>query len=106
MKKSRTTEENVKYWKSHVEAYRNSGLSQKKYCEQEKISYWSMNHWKRKIDPERNRLLEIPLSLVDSLSKSNKEIELTLEDRIRISIPERFSEDTLKKILNILGVSI
>ncbi|MFH0976223.1 MAG: hypothetical protein V1874_10625 [Spirochaetota bacterium] len=60
MKKTRTTEENVKYWKSHIEKHRKSRVSQKKYCRQQEISYWSFNHWKKQIKPKSSKLQEIP----------------------------------------------
>lgn len=101
MKKSRA-EENEKYWKTHIEEHRKIGLSQREYCEQKGISFWSFNPWKRKIEKEKSKLQEIPPSLVQSLSSGNREIEVILEGRIRISIPDNFSEETLKKVLNVL----
>jgi hypothetical protein len=104
MKSTRTAEEKAKYWETEVEAYRKSGLNQREYCRQKGISYWSFNPWKRKLENKDNKPQEIPPSLISSLSPQNKQIELILEDRIKISIPDNFSEGTLRNILNILGV--
>lgn len=105
MKKSRTTEETIKKWEIHIERHRKSGQSQKGYCRQEGISYWSFNSWKRKIEAGNNKLQEIPTSLVQSLALKNKEkIKLILECGIKISIPDGFSEETLGKILRMAGV--
>jgi hypothetical protein len=106
MKKSRTAEENAKYWQTEVEAHRKSGLNQREYCRQKGISYWSFNPWKRKLERKSNKPQEISPFLISSLSQQNKQIELILEDRIKISIPDSFSEGTLRNILNILGVKI
>lgn len=106
MKNARTAAENVRYWKSRVEEHRKSGLSQKEYCRQEGISYWSFSSWKRKVGTESDKLTGIPTSLVHSLSLRNKEtIELIPEYGIRISIPDGFSEETLKRILSLLGTA-
>jgi hypothetical protein len=103
MERSRTKEENRRYWQSHVEAYRKSGLSQREYCRQQGISYWSFNPWKRKLGPETKKVQEIPQDIVRSISPTAKEIELILVNGIRISIPDRFSGETLRNLLNILG---
>jgi hypothetical protein len=105
MKKSRTLGENAKEWQTHVESYMKSGVSQREYCRQHGISYWSFNTWKRKIETGSNKLKlqEVSKDLVHSLS-AEKGIEFVLGDRIRITIPDNFSEETLKKILNILGI--
>jgi hypothetical protein len=87
----------------HIEAYRKSGLSQKEYCRQKGISYWSFNSWKRRLESGIHKAQEIPKEIIRSLSIEYKQIELILEDRMRISIPDRFSAETLRNVLNILG---
>ena len=104
MKKSRRSDENVKYWRSHIEAYRLSGLSQREYCRQNKISYWSFNPWKRRLELNNKKLQEVPSNVIESISLENKKIEIILGDRIKISIPPGFSEETLRDVLRILGV--
>jgi hypothetical protein len=37
------------YYEEHIEAWRNSGLSQVKYCEQAHISYGSFKSWSGKL---------------------------------------------------------
>lgn len=103
MKKTSTTEENLKYWQTHVESYQRSGLSQREYCRQQGISYWSFNSWKRRLETKNTDLQEIPKEIVHSLSPAEEQIELIVEDRIKISIPDGFSEKTLKNILQVLG---
>ena len=104
MRKTRTKEENISYWQSHVEAYRKSGVSQRAYCRQQGISFWTFNPWKRKLESRGEEVQEIPRDIVQRLSPAEKEIELSLGDGIRISIPDRFSEETLRNLLNILGI--
>ena len=104
MKKSRRSDENVKYWYSHLEAYRESGLSQREYCRRNKISYWSFNSWKRRLESNNKNLQEVPSNVVQSLSSVNNKIEIILGDRIKITIPPGFSEETLRDILHIIGV--
>ena len=106
MKRSRTKEENIRYWQSHVEAYRKSGLNQREYCRQQGISYWSFNPWKRKLESREQKVEEIPRDIVQSLLPTAKGIELILEGGIRISIPDGFSGETLRDLLNILGIKI
>ena len=103
MNKSKSSEDILSYWRKHVETYKRSGLSQREYCRQQGLSYWSFNPWKRKLEADITDFQEIPKELVCSLSPVNRQIELTLKDGMRISIPDGFSEDTLKSILQVLS---
>ena len=94
------------YWKSHVIAFQRSGFTQKKYCRQQKISYWSFNSWKRRLDrTDITKLQEIPVETIQQLKSTNlNKIDVILNNNIRISIPSEFSEYSLQKIFNIIGV--
>ena len=38
-----TKEEKSLYWKNHFALWKESGLSQKKYCQNNSVSYWNFN---------------------------------------------------------------
>ncbi len=95
-----TVEEKESYWFKHYNSFNKSGLTQKEYCRQQEISYWTFNAWKRRFDKsEQDTVMqEIPLKiLTDPVSCSP--IEIVFENNIRISVPENFSPETLKRIM-------
>ncbi|HSA16593.1 MAG TPA: hypothetical protein P5346_17775 [Spirochaetota bacterium] len=104
MKNSSSTDKGRSFWQVHVKAQAESGLTQREYCRQNNISYWSFNPWKRRIENGRTGFHEISPAIVQGLPDENKRIEITVNDTIRISVPVGFSSDTLSEILNILGV--
>lgn len=89
------------FWENHIALYRESGYSQKAYCREQNISYWSFNSWKRKLEKEKDRdkIIEIPLAKVQSLTSEFKSFEIFLTEKITIRIPDNFNPETLKRII-------
>jgi hypothetical protein len=102
MKNPKSTDKGLAYWRAHVKAQRKSGLTQREYCRQNDISYWSYNPWKRKLEGRGDLFYEISPKIIQDLTVDNKNIEITVNDNIKISIPEGFSTDTLRDILHVL----
>lgn len=90
-------------WHKHYKSYLDSGLSQKEYCRQKNVSYWAFNPWKRKFEKENNKFYKISPEVIKSISVKKEMIEISYRDKFLIKIPEGFSRDTLKDIINILG---
>ncbi len=99
-----TSEDRKKYWEKYYLSFTRSGLTQREFCRQNKISYWSFNHWKKRFDKTKSdvSLQEIPLRIPEKLN-GNKSIEIILKNNIRLSIPENFSHATLKQVIAVLG---
>ncbi len=102
MKNSSSTDKGRAYWQKHVKAQAGSGLTQREYCRQNTISYWSFNPWKRRIENESAQFHEISPAIVQGLPVGDKLIEITVNENIRISVPEGFSLATLRDILRVL----
>lgn len=43
------------HWERHMTLWRQSGLSQKSYCEQNGISYWSFKNWAGKLKSKNEK---------------------------------------------------
>lgn len=102
MKYSESSTKGRPFWLAHVKAQKASGLTQREYCQQNDISYWSFNPWKRRIENENVHFHEISPSIVQGLPAEKRQIEITVNDAIRISVPDGFSSDTLRDILHVL----
>jgi len=93
-------------WKKHVKSFQKSGLTQRDYCKQNNISYWSFNPWKRRIETSGSiEMHQIPAEIIQDQPPVNKNVEIIVHDRLRITIPYEILEITLKMILRVLGLS-
>lgn len=103
MKNSSSTDKGRAYWQKHVQAQAKSGLTQREYCRQNTISYWSFNPWKRRIENEVPGFHEILPAVVRPVPERGRQIEISVNGFIKISVPDGFASDTLRKVLAVLG---
>lgn len=89
------------YWQQHYQSLKGSGISQREYCRQNNLGYWTFNKWKRLFDQENTStsLQQLP---VKYHSVKSERLEIILQDNLKISIPDDFSEKALKKIMSAL----
>lgn len=59
-----TTEEKSAYWRQHVESWKNSGLSQRDYCNQNALAFSSFGYWRNRLktDGAVGKLIPINVS--------------------------------------------
>lgn len=94
------------FWKSHFEEHKTTGLSQKAYCRQQNISYWSFNSWKRKLEKQNgSQFQEISAVFVRQALNNRKPFEIVVNDKIRLIVPDEFSVLSLEKILRVLSAT-
>jgi hypothetical protein len=86
------------FWSNHIRLFSQSGLSQKKYCEQENLSYWSFRTWYYKTSPEAAETKFIRVNSFKTEEKSVSKIRIILSGKIRIEFDENISEEILRRI--------
>ncbi len=93
-----------KYWKEHYTAFIKTGLTQREYCRQHDLGYWTFNSWKRKLEKpeESTSLQEIPLKISEN-KPDQAQIKIFLSGNIQLSVPDNFSSETLKRVINTIG---
>ena len=98
MSRKKTTRDS---WQQHYHSFKGAGLSQREYCRQNRLGYWTFNKWKRLFDRESTStsLQQLP---VKYHSVESERLEIILQDNLKISIPDDFSEKTLKRIISAL----
>jgi hypothetical protein len=94
------------FWQKHFKSWEESNLSQKKYCEENSVSYWSFKTWYAKLKPEvktktKSFIKLKPLKITNAYSGK---IEIIITDKIKISVDECISENNLKKIFSAFGI--
>lgn len=94
------------YRQNHVQKWKQSGLSMRRYCSEEGISYWSFRDWKKNIESKTStdgcRLVEIPVTLYKT-KHDCAPIEIVLNNGIKIIVKENSGADHLKSILCVLA---
>jgi len=89
------------FWKTHYRTFKSQGITQRAYCRENGLGYWSFNKWKRHFESENDSTTLQQLPVKYQPVKAEK-IEIILPCNIAIAIPEHFSESTLKKIISAL----
>jgi hypothetical protein len=89
------------FWKNHIAAYSESDLTQAEYCRMNNIN---ANYLSKLLrieikDNPGNAFVQIKPAIQDYM---NDNLRLTLSDKYIITIPDNFSNETLKRILDIL----
>ena len=104
--KQRQGTERRQYWRSHVEQWRGSGLTQKEYCRTQGICLERFGYWKRRLEREgqSGAFVAVPSGVLSrALCPSHSALRLTVDERYRIEIPEGFCPSTLKTVLEVLA---
>ncbi len=96
-----------KYWSDRVQQWRDSGLTQKEYCEREGTSLERLGSWKRRLGREAQcgggAIVAVPSGIVSSALFGSRGLGLIVNDRYRLEIPDAFSPSTLESVLQVLN---
>lgn len=97
-------EQTIIFWTEHIERQKQSGLTQKGYCNQNNLSEKYFTNVKSKISKKNSRkndFIRIPFIPENSHSVLKK-IELVVGEKYQINIHSDFELETLKKLLKAL----
>ena len=105
MEKQTARQSDHKFWRVHIEAWRNSGLTQSEYCRQRQISRDAFAYWKKRLPPELKaddvgNLVPIPFRLpFPERVKLIAPLGIVVGDRFRLEINTDFDPALLEKAL-------
>ena len=109
------------FWQAHVEAWRESGLTQRAYCRAHELAEVQLSHWKHRLQKTRRRassasrlvpvrvLRESPPRSTDvdehkaRVGHRGGDLTLVFSNGWRLEIGEGFSSTTLSRVLEVLG---
>ena len=89
---------NYESWQGRVQAWKESGLSQREYCQRSSLKYGTFKNWIGKLRKQGNFL---PVCIVSEKKKEGfgYEIEIRTPRDFSIILKNDFEEEVLKKIL-------
>jgi hypothetical protein len=93
-------------WKEHSNSWRESGLSQKAYCEREGISYRSFVYHHNRL---KNRSKKAPVQFIEAkpapvvINNQVSGLQLILPNGIRIGIGADIKAALLQTVLSVAG---
>ena len=97
--------EAANYWRQHLEALKESGLTRKAYCEKNQIKLSKLAYWRQRLSPseKQNKLANgtdwIPLQLNEDGSSS---IDLRI-GRLVVTVRRGFDPSLLTELLRAIG---
>ena len=100
-------EANRQHWFDRIETWKQSGLTQKAFCEQQQLRLGSFQRWRGKYmrgeRPEASSAVSFLTVNVTAAPASS--LALRIDDHLRIEIPAGFDPVTLKQVVQALRAS-
>ena len=98
---------NRERWFDRIESCKQSGLSQKAYCEQHRIGIASFRRWRtifiHEGKPKARPAILLPVNIVPAVSGSS--LALWFGEELRLEIPPGFDPVMLKQVVKALHIS-
>jgi hypothetical protein len=106
----RATKENQEFWWNHVAAVQKSGLSRRKYCEQNNLKISSLDYWRNKIKSSSTPVVRpdsenrwLTLQVADQpIAGTGIGIRLRI-GRLAIDVEPGFDHKLLADVLRVAG---
>lgn len=96
-------------WAGHIKGWEESGLSQRKYCEREKLKWSSFDYWRRhlrELNQPKKVVLRKPLQLVpikiEGTSVTTKELRLIHVSGWELRLPSTIEATWVGNLLKAL----
>ena len=98
---------NRQRWLERIRAWKQSGQTQRAFCQQHHLGLASFQRWRRKLRVEKkpeesSTITFLPVS-VKNAHASN--LTLRVNDHLHIEIPSGFDPNTLKQVIDVLQAS-
>lgn len=98
--------EKNRLWKERIGDWKRGGLTQIEYCRRNNLDPKNFLYWKKKIlpGPSSMALVELPSEIVARSSRpASSRLCLLIDARYRIEISPGFDDETLVRLIRLLG---
>jgi hypothetical protein len=100
----KASEETIRYWQKHVEAFASSGLAREAYSKENGIRKYQLDYWRRKFARLKNHQAVVPakqwvqVKIIKQVQENNSHIDLWIGS-VRMEIKTGFDPKLLNEIL-------
>ena len=107
------------FWRAHIKAWSESGVTQRAYCQEHGLPEAQFSHWKPRLRKKgqrpRRKAQLVPLKVIEETTMETArgevrgaasdagELALVFGNGLRLEISEGFDAATLRRVLEVLG---
>ncbi len=98
-------EKKRRFWKSHIQQWGNSGLTQVDYCKANGLIPHRFTYWKKRLNPPDAQVSFVPLQITGNLPVpvGKSSFNLFTPNGYRIEINTGFDPDTLRQLIGVVN---
>jgi len=96
----KASKEKQEFWKSHLKNWKSSGVSQRKYCEENGINTNTFGYWIQKLKQVNKR--DSSFICLNLRHDNNATFEVTIKNKYKIKLNNNYSSESLKKLIQTL----
>lgn len=97
----------AQFWADHIRRWTASGLSRRRYCNENGLSYWTFREWQKRQSKGVNGgegLVRLPRAIITGDATFRSSIEIVLPGSITIRVTRGFDAELLRDLIRELGV--
>ncbi len=100
-------ERNRQRWLEHIQAWNQSGLTQKAFCAQHHLGLASFQRWRRVFmtEAQSTKASQMTFIPVNVIEPSVSCLTLLFNDNLRVEIPVGFDSATLRQVVQALQIA-
>ena len=102
----RNNQDKHQFWQSHINAWKQSGISQADFCRRHGLDIKVFGYWKRKLVSKSEGVSFVPVSIKPSHSASVKSVsslKIVTCNGLSIEVTDGFNPATLRMLLDTIG---
>jgi hypothetical protein len=99
------TSSQKKFWQHHIQAWQDSGLSQRAYCQKNNIKEYRFSHWKSRLakNSVSGCFVRVPMPTHLPVPIKRSALHVYSPNGFRVDVEEDFDPGLLKRLLAVLG---
>lgn len=94
------------FWRQHIDNWASGNVSQKKYCEQENLSFSSFSWWRNRGFKNKSykTMTFVPATIInDPQPLQNQDLQLVFPNRLKLVLPATLPTKDLINLIQSLG---
>lgn len=100
LKKETSPSRKAAIWGRHILNWKNSGITQKAYCFENKLNLSTFHYWRKKFSDQPQKTSLLPVQVIqEELATRNSGVSLILKSGEHIQVEENFNPRVLKQLI-------